>query len=299
MELRHLRYFVVVAEELHFGRAAERLSISQPPLSQQIQQLEKEVRAKLFHRTSRQVELTEAGRVFLTEATQILKAVDQAGADARRAARGELGRLGIGFVASATYDLLPDILRTFRADFPQIALDLYEMNSALQGFALHDHRIDVSFSRPPLVDEDLSTEAVTTESLVVAVAQTHRFVDQSDLSLTHLAEEAFILYPREPKPSYADTVIRLCEAAGFTPRIAQETLQMQTALSLVSAGLGLTLVPASVQNLRRNGVVYLPLASPAPMSVLSVSTRRGDRSPLLANFLAIVRATALSAASRP
>jgi DNA-binding transcriptional LysR family regulator len=288
MELRHLRYFVVVAEELHFGRAAEKLSISQPPLSQQIQQLEREVGAKLFHRTSRQVELTEAGRVLLEDARQILRAVDQATGDVKRAARGELGRFGIGFVASATYDILPDILRRFRSEYPNIALDLYEMNAASQGPALRDQRIDIAFSRPPLVDDDLSIEPVVTEALVAAVPEEHPFASRDKVGLTELAEEPFILYPRDPKPSYADFVIRVCELAGFTPRITQETQQMQTALSLVSAEIGITLVPSSMQNLRRSGVVYLPLTEPAPMSMLSVASRKGDRSPMLKNFMRIV-----------
>lgn len=293
MELRHLKYFVVVAEELHFGRAAEKLSISQPPLSQQIQQLEREVGARLFHRTSRQVELTEAGRVLLVEARQILKAVDQATSDVKRAARGELGRIGIGFVASATYDILPDILRRFRSEYQEIALDLVEMHSAEQGAALRDRRIDIAFSRPPLVDDDLVTEAVSAEDLVVAVAESHPLARRGpEVRLADLADQPFILYPRNPLPSYADFVIRACEAAGFSPSIAQETLQMQTALSLVSAGLGVTLVPASVQKLGRSGVEYLRLAPPAPSTLLSISTRRNDRSPMLANFIGVVRSVA-------
>lgn len=290
MELRHLRYFVVVAEELHFGRAAEKLSISQPPLSQQIQQLEREIGAKLFHRTSRQVELTEAGRVFLDDARQILRSVDQATGDVKRAARGELGRIGIGFVASATYDVLPDILRRFRSEYQDIALDLFELHSAEQGTALRDRRIDVAFSRPPLTDDDFATEPVTTEELVAAVPETHALArSTSPLRLVELASEPFILFPRNPLPSYADFVVRVCEAAGFTPGIAQETQQMQTALSLVSAGLGVTLVPSSVQKLKRSGVAYLPLTAPAPTTLLSMSTRRQDRSPMVANFIDVVR----------
>jgi DNA-binding transcriptional LysR family regulator len=294
MELRHLRYFVTVAEELHFSRAAERLAISQPPLSQQIQQLEREVGTPLFRRTSRQVELTDAGRVFLDDARQILRAADQAAVDARRASRGELGRLGVGFVASATYDPLPDILRRFRAEYPAIALELFEMNAAHQGPALRDRHIDIAFSRPPLSDADLQSEPVVTEELVAAVPETHALAQRPALTgllpgLADLASEPFILYPRDPKPSYADFIITICESYGFTPRVTQETQQMQTALSLVSAGLGVTLVPASVQNLRRRGVVYLSIANAAPTSLLSVAMRKSDGSPILGNFLAIVR----------
>jgi DNA-binding transcriptional LysR family regulator len=289
MELRHLRYFVTVAEELHFSRAAERLAISQPPLSQQIQQLEREVGTPLLRRTSRQVELTDAGRVFLEDARQILRAADQATIDARRASRGELGRLGVGFVASATYDVLPDILRRFRSEYPAISLELVEMNAAQQGPALRERRIDVAFSRPPLTDADLHSEPAVTEALVAAVADAHPLAKHESLALDALAGEPFILYPRDPKPSYADFIITVCESYGFTPRVTQETQQMQTALSLVSAGLGVTLVPASVQNLRRRGVIYLPIAAPAPSSLLTVAMRQGDGSPILANFLTIVR----------
>ncbi|MGO8671988.1 MAG: LysR family transcriptional regulator [Capsulimonadaceae bacterium] len=294
MELRHLRYFVVVAEELHFGRAAERLSISQPPLSQQIQQLERELKVSLFHRTSRQVELTEAGRVLFDEARGILTAVDQATFDAQRAARGELGRIGIGFVASATYDVLPDILRRFRTEYPEIILELFEMHAAQQGLALRERRIDVALARPLLTDDDLDIEVVVTEDLVAAVAESHPLAASSSVSLGDLAAEPFVLYPREPKPSYADFVFRICESAGFTPRVTQETQQMQTALSLVSAGLGVTVVPASVQNLRRIGVAYRTFDAPAPTTQLCAASRRGDRSPLLANFLRIVRADSRS-----
>lgn len=288
MELRHLRYFVVVAEELHFGRAAEKLSISQPPLSQQIQMLETEIGAKLFYRTSRSVTLTDAGKVFLTDAKRIISDTQQAALDARRAAKGELGRLGIGFVASATYDILPDILSKYRLKYPDVALELYEMNAAQQAPSLRDHKIDIAFARPDVAADDLITETVVVEELLAAVPDS--FIKHGDrLSLQELADELFILYPRDPKPSYADYIIGICESSGFTPRISQETQQMQTALSLVSAGLGITLVPASLQNMRRRGVHYLSFNSPAPVTRLSIVHRRDDKSPILHNFITLVK----------
>jgi DNA-binding transcriptional LysR family regulator len=278
-----------VAEELHFGRAAEKLSISQPPLSQQIQSLEKELGAKLFHRTSRSVELTGAGKVFLIDAKRIIGDTEQAVVDARRASRGELGRIGIGFVASATYEALPDILSRFRLDYPDVALDLYEMNAARQAPSLRDNKIDVAFARPEVTGDDLATETILTENLLAAVPESFR-VKEDAIRLTELADEPFILYPRDPKPSYADYIIGICENAGFSPRISQETQQMQTALSLVSAGLGVTLVPASLLNMRRRGVIYLPFTVPAPVTRLSVVHRLGDKSPILKNFLETARA---------
>lgn len=274
---------------MHFGRAAEKLSISQPPLSQQIQSLEKELGAKLFHRTSRSVELTGAGKVFLIDAKRIIGDTEQAVVDARRASRGELGRIGIGFVASATYEALPDILSRFRLDYPDVALDLYEMNAARQAPSLRDNKIDVAFARPEVTGDDLATETILTENLLAAVPESFR-VKEDAIRLTELADEPFILYPRDPKPSYADYIIGICENAGFSPRISQETQQMQTALSLVSAGLGVTLVPASLLNMRRRGVIYLPFTVPAPVTRLSVVHRLGDKSPILKNFLETARA---------
>jgi len=291
MELRHLRYFVTVAEELHFGRAAERLFISQPPLSQQIQQLEREIGVALFLRTSRSVQLTPAGEVFLRDARLILVAVDNAVLGAKRAARGEEGWLGIGFAASATYDLLPAVLHDFRQSYPAIELSLVESNAAEQAAALHDHSIHVGFARPPIVDDLFVVAAVLKEPFVVALPATHPLAASSDVSLSELASEDFVSFPEGPLPSYAQSVRQACEtASGFTPRVVQEVREMQTAISLVVAGLGIALLPASVANLQRAGLVLLPLQEPAPRTELAVVSRRDDPSPVLANFLAIVQA---------
>ncbi len=291
MELRHLRYFVTVAEELHFGRAAERLFISQPPLSQQIQHLEREIGVALFLRTSRSVQLTPAGEVFLRDARLILAAVDNAVLGAKRAARGEEGWLGIGFAASATYDLLPAVLHDFRQSYPAIALSLVELNAAEQAVALHDHSIHVGFARPPIVDDLFVVAAVLKEPFVVALPATHPLVASTAVSLAELACEDFVSFPERPPPSYAQCVRQACEmASGFTPRVVQEVREMQTAISLVVAGLGIALLPASVANLHRAGLVLLPLQEPAPRTELAIVSRRDDPSPVLANFLAIVQA---------
>ncbi len=288
MELRHLRYFVAVAEELHFGRAAERLFIAQPPLSQQIQQLERELGVLLFARTSRRVQLTPAGEVFLDEARRTLAGLEAGANAARRAARGETGWLGIGFAASATYDLLPTVLHDYRAAYPEVQLSLRELNAAEQALALRDKSIHVGLARPAIEGTDLETHALLEEPYLVALPAAHPRVGERDIALASLAEEPFVSFPEAPAPSYAQAVRAACEGAGFTPRIAQEVREMQTAISLVVAGVGITLLPASVIHLHRDGLVYRPLREPAPHTVLAVVSRREDPSPALANFLQAV-----------
>lgn len=290
MELRHLRYFVTVAEELHFGRAAARLFIAQPPLSQQIQQLERELGVALFARTSRRVQLTPAGDAFLAEARQILTRVAAAADTAKRAARGETGWLGIGFAASATYDLLPAVLHDFRASFPEVALSLQELNAVEQAAALREKIIHVGFARPYAAQPDAVVHALQREPFLAALPDAHPLTQRDSLPLSALANEPFISFPELPKPSYAEVVRSACEDAGFTPRVVQEVREMQTALSLVAAGFGVALLPSSVQHLHRDSVTYRPLLEPAPRTELAVVSRRDDPSPVLQKFLAVVQA---------
>jgi DNA-binding transcriptional LysR family regulator len=290
MELRHLRYFIAVAEELHFGRAAERLCIAQPPLSQQIQQLERELGFTLFQRTQRKVQLTEAGRMFLDEARQTLINLEKAAQSGRRIARGETGWLGVGFVGTATYAVLPAALSAFRAQYPNVELVLRELVSARQAQALREKRIHLGLARPPLLDEDFISEALVHEPLLAALPETHPLSHLDHLTLSALAAEPFILFPRYPKPSYADFVISTCEQAGFQPTVAQEAAEMQTAISLVAAGIGVTLVPDCVRHLRRDGIIYCPLEAPIATTELAVVYRRNDDSPALHAFLRVLRA---------
>lgn len=290
MELRHLRYFVAVAEERHFGRAAERLFLSQPPLSQQIQQLERELGVTLLARTNRRVELTDAGRAFLEDAREILARVDRAAERARRTARGEAGWIGVGFVGSAIYDVLPEVLRTFRARYPAVELVLLELLGDEQSEALREGRIHVGFSRllPPEVG--LHRETVARATLVAAVPEVHPLAERPVLTLAEVAQEPLVLYPRLTQSSYAEQMLALFRDAGLKPRVAQETGEMQTAVSLVAAGIGVALVPATVRNLGREGVAYRPLASPDPPTVeLTMAYREGDPSPVLPHFLDVVR----------
>lgn len=290
MELRHLRYFVAVAEELHFGRAAEKLFIAQPPLSQQIQQMERELGVPLFTRTSRRVRLTPAGEAYLADARVILARVESAAQTALRAARGEVGTLSVGFAASATYAVLPDILRRFRELHPDVELMLYELNAAEQAVALREKTIQIGFARPAIQQEGWVTEALTHEPFVAAFPAQHALALGGPISLAELSREPFIGFPSDPKPSYADLVQSLCTRAGFTPRVAQEVREMQTALSLVAAGMGIAIVPASVQDLQRRGVSYRPLAGADSTTELTIVYRRDDPSAILPLFLEIVRA---------
>jgi len=292
MELRHLRYFVTLAEELHFGRAAERLHIAQPPLSQQIRQLETELGFLLFHRTKRTVQLTEAAQVFLGEVQQILRQLEQAVQSGRQASRGEAGQLVIGFVGSAAYNILPAILRTFHTRVPAVSLELRELTTDQQLKWLREGRIDVGFLRPPVEDNTFSLEVIFQESLVAALPETHGLANHVTLSLKAMAEEPFILFPRPLAPGLYDQIISFCQQASFSPRVVQEAIQMQTIVSLVAAELGLAIVPASLQHLQRTGVVYKALQEPTPLAQIAMIWRSDDRSSTRQRFTEVVRQVA-------
>ncbi len=289
MELRHLRYFVTLAEELHFGRAAERLHIAQPPLSQQIRQLEIELGFDLFHRTKRKVQLTEAGLVFLEEAQQILKQLEQAIQIGRQTSRGEIGQLAIGFVSSAGYNVLPKFHRTFRTSLPGVVLELRELTTFQQVQSLREGRIDVGFIRPPIEESGFNTETIFREPLVVALPETHPLANKLNLSLASLCSEPFILFSRINAPGLYDTLISLCQQAGFSPMVVQEAIQMQTIVSLVAAEIGVAIVPASLQHLQRTGVVYKILQEPTPEVPLNLIWRQNDISPTVQRFIEVVR----------
>ncbi len=289
MELRHLRYFLAVADELHFGRAAVRLHIAQPPLSQQIRQLERELGFDLFLRTRRRVRLTDAGRVFRDEVRPLFERLGQAAVAAQRVARGESGGLAVGFVASATYALLPRLYRRFRERHPDVALTLSEMSTAEQVEALRAGRIHLGLARPPVGDETLAAEALADEPLAVALPARHPLAAQRALPLRALAQEPFVLFPRQPRPGWIDVVQDACRSAGFRPAVAQEVLELSTAVTLVAAGIGVTLVPSSAQALRLAGVAYRDLRSPAPVTRLLALYRADEPRPVVQRFLEVAR----------
>jgi len=295
MELRHLRYFVTLAEELHFGRAAEKLHISQPPLSMQIRALEQELGVMLFNRTQRHVALTQAGHALLGEARQLLARVEQAVLLTRRAGRGEIGELAVGFISVADYNVLPLVLREFRRKYPLVNLTLREATTDAQIRDLLAGRLDVGFLLPPVTEPALESVAILREPLIVALPEKHPLaMKPGKLALEKLKDAPFILFPRPNAPGLYDDVVSCCKAAGFSPRVEQEAIQMQTIISLVSAELGVALVPASLTNLRRTGVVYKSLKQQSPLTEIHLAWRRGDELPALRVFvdLAVQQATA-------
>jgi DNA-binding transcriptional LysR family regulator len=293
MELRHLRYFVAVAEELHFGHAAQKLGMAQPPLSQQIRRLELELGVQLLQRTKRRVQLTEAGRAFLEEARETLSQVDRAIEVAQRAGRGEVGRLAIGFLGAAAYSLLPSILIAFRHRYPDVEVELYELKTSELIVALRDRRVQVGLVRLPVHDELLVVEAILREELLVALPERHPLASRAHISFRNLAQEAFLMPPRQLAPGFHEQVLNLCHQAGFTPKLGAEASQLQTIINLVAAGMGVTLVAESVRNLAGRGVVFKRLPKPAPVVEVGVAWRRDAHSEVLSAFLNVVRETAL------
>jgi DNA-binding transcriptional LysR family regulator len=290
MELRHLRYFVAVAEECHFGRAAERLHIAQPPLSQQIKQLEQELGVELLARSTRRVELTPAGQRYLERANAILAAVTAAGTEARRVAAGEIGRLDIGFTSSATYELLPALARVLRNDFPDITLELHgEMLTPRQVTGLVDGTLDIGFLRPPVHDPSIEVRVVRRERIVAVLPQTHPLAGRPSVRLADLRAERFISFPSGSRSVMRDSVFDACARAGFQPAEVQEVAETSTMVAFVAAGLGVALVADSVRHLQITGATFRPLADVTAEVELAVATRRGDKSPVLARVLARAR----------
>jgi DNA-binding transcriptional LysR family regulator len=281
MELRHLRYFVVVAEECHFRRAAERLHIAESPLSQQIRQLESELGLSLFERTTRRVSLTAAGERFLERSRHILLAVDHACEEASRLAAGELGHLAIGFTGSATYELMPRLSLDLHERFPGIELDLKgEMLTPDQVEALLSGALDLGFLRPPVRDPRLEVHVLRSEPLIVALPANHRLTRAHRVNLPDLVNEAFISYPSHGRSVVYELVVDACRHAGFAPRIVEEVAETSTLISFVAAGLGLAVVPASVANLRLTGTEYRPIIGDPVTVELAVAMRADDPSSL-------------------
>jgi DNA-binding transcriptional LysR family regulator len=292
MELRHLRYFVAVAEELHFGRAATRLSIVQPSLSQQIHQLEDELGFPLLYRTKRSVELTDAGKVFLTEAQHVLAQVREAKRTAQRAYRGEVGRLVVGYISSSTYDLLPMMLRVYRERFPDVEVALRELTTQEQLRALEREYIQVGLLRLPISAPMVNVEVVRREPIVCVLPEEHPLAMRERIAVSLLAEEPFVLQSSQRGGGYYAQLMKLCLASGFIPNVIQEVTEMHTIVSLVAAGMGVSLVPLSAQNIRSQGVVYRELEGTATLTEMAVAWPRASRSAIVQNFLTVARETA-------
>jgi DNA-binding transcriptional LysR family regulator len=299
MDFRLFESFVAVAEELHFGRAAERLNISQPPLSKQIQQLEARMGVKLLDRSNRRVELTEAGCVFLEEARAVLRRSGQAVELARRAERGETGRIAVGFIDAAAYSMVPEVVKRFLDLYPEVELSLVERRIPDQVRAVVERRLDVGFIHPPVAHPALAVESVLVEPLIVALPAGHRLAATAEVALSELAGEPLIQFPRTINPPLYDEVVALCRASGFEPRIVREASPKQTIIALVSVGLGVSLLPACMEKLKRGGVAYRPIRGANLAIDTSVIYRRSDASPVLKAFLEVVREAAVELASPP
>ena len=292
-DLRQLRYFVAVAEELHFGRAALRLHMTQPPLSQTIQALEAALGAPLFARSNRSVALTPAGVALLPEARRILLQSQALPDLVQRAAAGATGHLSLAFVSTADYSVLPTLLREFREAYPEVHIDLREATSDVQLDDLVQGRIDAGLLISPLSDKakaELDYADVLSEPLIVAAPQgLPALRGRRTVTLSRLGDLPLIIFPRRIAPALHDTILACFHEAGLTPRIAQEAIQMQTIVGLVSAGMGIALVPQSVSNLKRPGVEYKALADQAPVVETGLAWRRDNRSPVLRAFLELLR----------
>lgn len=290
IEIRHLRYFVVIAESRSFRAASERLHISQPPLTRQVQQLEELLGTQLFIRQPRGIDLTPAGRLFYEDARNILTLTEQALDRMRLAGLGELGRLDVGVFGSAALDVVPRIIQNFRKQYPQVQIVLHNLDRARQIKALQERRLTVGFNRFFGEEIDLEWESILTERLHVAVLATHPFAERSSVAFGELQGQPLVLYPRNPRGGFIDQLQRMFFDHGLTPTIVQEVDDVVTAVALVSAGAGVSIVVDSACNLSLPGVVYVPLREKDRANIeLCMIHRSDDESPLLQAFLAVAR----------
>lgn len=298
MDLRRIRYFVAVAEELHFGHAAARLHISQPPLSQQIQALEKELGVQLFIRENKRVRLTPAGQIFLEEARSLLDQAARAVEVTQRAARGETGLLRIGFTSSLPYArIMPRIIQHFRNRYPHIQLQLEELSSRRQIPALAQDKLDIGFLRPSSLLQDAALDhlVLLEEPLVAVMPASHPLAHRHSVQMPMLRDEPFIFYATRLGSELTAQIVNMCHQAGFTPNVVQEVYEMHTILGLVATGLGISIVADSLRQVQLDNIVYVPLEAPAAVTQVLLAWRRHPASPILDNFLATARQLAIPA----
>ena len=287
MELRQARAFVTTADEGHVGRAAVRLHVTQPTLSRQIAALERSLGVPLFDRSRRQLALTPAGEVFLAGARELLRRADNLAAAAQRAHRGELGVLRVGFVQSATFAALPRLLNAFRAAVPAVRVEVQAMTTLRQLDALADDRIDAGLLRPPVNAPDLRLRTLSHDELSVALPGGHPLTRRRRVSLSDLAGEDFVFYERDAGPAVHDTIVGHCRAAGFSPRIVQEAIDVQTIVALVAANLGVSLLITPTPHTDEAAVVFRPLTDPLPRWEMALAWSVHNRSPVLARLLEV------------
>lgn len=287
MDIRKMRYFIMVAEELNFSRAAERLRMAQPPLSQEIRKLEEELGVQLFHRTKRMVELTDAGKVFLEGSQQTLFQLERTIKETQLAAEGKIGNLIIGFVDST--EIVIEVLNKFRERFPKIHLVLREMTTEQQLKALYEKQIQIGFIRSKQNNGILSSEVCSEESLRLVLHQDHPFASLPEIPLQLLIDEPFILFPRQMGPNFYDLIISYFWEHGVSLNVVQEAIQMQTIVNLVATGMGVSVVPSSVESYKRPGVIYKKIQETTPKVNLYVGWREDEKSAVVDHFLTVVR----------
>lgn len=291
MNLRQLRYFIAVAEELHFGRAAERLHVSQPPITRQIQALEEQLGAQLFNRTPRGVELTQAGALFLDEARNIVGLLDQAADRVHRASEGGLGRLDIAIFGTAILSFIPRIILEFKRRYPDVKVVMHALNKTAQIEALQNRAIDLGFNRMLTPVPGLAIEELASEPLYAVVPDPGPLAGRSSMRLSELSQEPMLLFPASRAQGFVEKVTGLCHEAGFAPNVAQVVGDGFTAMALVAAGFGVCLVPASITSVIMEGVKCIPLEGMDKSARVDISCiyREADPSPILANFLEVAR----------
>lgn len=284
IDIRQLRYFQAVAEELHFGRAAARLAIAQPALSRQVQQMEEELGTPLLRRTQRRVELLPAGALLLERSRAIQQDLARALADVRRTGTGELGKLALGFIHSSTYGLLPSVIRRFRQLYPGIELELHEMPITVQHAALLRGTIDVGLLRIQAAPAEIEVVPVLSDPFVLALPSRHPLAGRSRVRLKDVAEEPFVMFSKGESPLLHDRVQAMCEHAGFAPKVVQRATQLHTMVGLVGGGLGVAVVPASARNLHTRQVRFVAIADKAEPVHVALGWRRGQETPAIRSF---------------
>jgi DNA-binding transcriptional LysR family regulator len=293
MDLRHLRYFIGVADAGSFARAAERLHISQPPLSMQIKDLEVELEVQLFERSAKGVRLTRAGEAFYAEARAVMARVEHARITAQRAQRGEQGELAVGFISIADYNVLPSALKHFRTQYPSVDVQLHELTTDAQLRELAAERLDVGIALAPVNDEQVEFVPLLAEKLVLAVPAEHAVARaKHPIALKDVHDESFVMTPRHLAPGLHDAATACFHAAGLSPQVSQYAKQMQTVISLVAGGFGVALVPESLRHLQRSGVAYLQLKDKTPLIETGLISRVGVSNPSVSRFKQCVAAAA-------
>lgn len=290
MEFRQLRYFLAVAESLHFSEAAAALGIAQPPLSQQILKLEKEIGTRLFIRHSRHVELTEAGRLFRERAQRIVEDAELALAEAQNAGRGETGRLALGFAGSTVFHpLVATVLQRYRSAYPGVSIGCEESNSSVLLERVSEAKVDAALVRLPLNCRGLATQPLVEEDVLAVLPPRHRLARRRSVDLADLAEDPLILFPRAIGPDLYDSIISACHAAGFNPTIGMESPQISSTVNMAAAGFGVTLIPSSMRQIQAKGVTYHALKNGTLHTTIALVYRPREKAPTVQNFVRLVR----------